>query len=383
MKSSAGAYMPILETLIAFPTVSSASNVDLIGYVEEFLAERGFRTDRDMDPSGEKANLIAVAGPQTEGGIMLAGHTDVVPVEGQHWTNDPFRLTEKAGYLYGRGTADMKGFLALVMGIAADLDVSRLERPLVLVFTYDEEVGCRGAKALEQKLEQLSPRPRFAIVGEPTSSALATAHKGLLLNVTRIRGRPAHSSRPDIGANAIVCAAELIQRLEEILPVAVDKEFVPATATLNIGTIRGGSAVNIIAEHCELVWEVRPLPGQGAAEIMARLHQLMRRLETTAPGIHVENETVASVPALDAGRNEAAAERLLKLTGQKKTATASFATEGGIYQAAGIPSVICGPGEVTQAHQPDERVSLDAMERFDAFLRNALEDLFPPLKKGG
>lgn len=365
----------ILAELTRFATVSSESNVALIEYAEALLDECGYDTEILPSPDRRKANLVARIGPELPGGVALAGHTDVVPVAGQDWSRDPFELAERDGKLHARGTADMKGFVALALEAAATLDPGELERPLYLVFTYDEEVGCLGALALEDRLRRLPDKPRFALIGEPTGMELAVAHKGIQQMLTRVRGKPGHSSRPGDGANAIAWAARFISRIGETLPADGNEEFDPPGTTWNVGVIRGGEATNIIAEHCEFRWEFRHLPGQDPAAIHTDLTKLTDEIEAEMPGLSVENEMTGGVTGMQAGENRVIAAELGCLMPRPTEITAvPFVTEGGIFQRAGIPAVVCGPGELAQAHQPDEYVTVEAMEAYRAFLAIALDE---------
>jgi acetylornithine deacetylase len=369
-------YHAILKALVAFPTVSADSNLALIDYVEALLDEHGYRTERRYNEDGSKANLLARIGPQTSGGIALSGHTDVVPVSEQEWKTDPFELTQKDGHLFGRGTSDMKGFIALALAAACAVDAGKMKRPLHLIFTYDEETGCHGAKALQDELNELPDKPRFVLIGEPTGMQLVTSHKGIQNIAMRVRGKPAHSSRPDLGASAIRYAARFAAAIEEILPRDSDANFDPPTATFNLGTIRGGEAVNIIPEWCELRWEFRHLPTQDPAMIHTDLTRLADRIRAEMPGISVETRIVADVPGLEAGVNRDVLvdlERFIEPPEPRVTAV-PFVTEGGLFQQAGIPAVICGPGLLEQAHQPDERVSVKAMNGYGVFLRDVIAD---------
>ena len=359
-------YAEILEKLVGFPTVSADSNLPLIDWVEELLVRHGYRTWRRYNEERTKANLVARLGPEEPQGIALAGHTDVVPVSGQDWRTDPFTLTEREGRLFGRGTCDMKGFIALALAVACSIDARRMKKPLHLVFTYDEEVGCHGAKALEEDLRRLPDKPRFVIIGEPTGMQLVTAHKGIRNNVMRIRGKPAHSSRPDLGASAIEFAARFVSAIGATLPCEADRMFDPPTATWNAGTIHGGEAVNIIPERCELRWEFRHLPSQDVADIHRDLMRLCDDIRSEMPGITVETEILASVPGLDGGINRHIARELERIAEPPEpvTTTVPFVTEGGLFQQAGIPAVIWGPGLLEQAHQPDEHVSVEAMDEY-------------------
>lgn len=367
-------YQHILQQLIAFPTVSADSNLPLIDYTESLLDEHGFRTERRYNAEGNKANLLARIGPDLSGGLALAGHTDVVPVSGQDWQTDPFQLVENGDHLLGRGTSDMKGFIALALEAAINLDARQMNRPLHLIFTYDEEIGCHGAAALQDELAALADKPRFVLIGEPTGMQLVTRHKGIQNIVTRIRGKPAHSSRPDLGANAILFAARFASGIQQVLPQETDASFNPPTATFNAGIISGGEAVNIIPEWCELRWEFRHLPGQDAAQIHTGLQRLSESIRADMPGITVDTRVVAGVPGLQAGANtEIVAELRQLIQPPEPVVTAvPFVTEGGLFQEAGIPAVICGPGLLDQAHQPNEYVSVQAMNDCRDFLKQLI-----------
>lgn len=375
MQSDKTNYLRILQKLIEFPTLSAETNLPLIDYTEDFLSSYGFQTQRFYNEEGNKANLIAQIGLRKEGGFMLAGHTDVVPVEGQAWTVEPFQLSERNGCLLGRGTADMKGFLALAMEAAVTIAGRRLQRPLFLCFTYDEEIGCGGAKALSQFWQDLAVRPSFVLVGEPTDRALVTAHKGIQLITTQVRGKPAHSSCPPLGASAIVFAAKLIAALEEVLPLEEDRDFDPPSSTFNIGTISGGTAINIIPEHCQFEWEYRTLPSQNVAQVNAALERLTRALKAQVQGIEVKHYIKTAIPGLKSGANLQAATWLKGFLEDGKMGTAPFLTEAGLYQKVGIPAVVCGPGSLREAHQPDESVAIDIMESYRVFLHKVVESL--------
>jgi len=368
-------YLPILEKLIGFSTVSSNSNLECIDYIEDFLAERHFHTTRIYNHDHSKANLLAGIGPETEGGIMLAGHSDVVPVAGQDWHTDPFCLVKKEGRLYGRGVADMKGFLALAMELAATLDPDTLQKPLYLLFSYDEEIGCGGAKRLVDVLRAMVARPRFVLIGEPTNMDLVTAHKGISLSTTNIRGKSAHSSCPALGANAILAAVRLIQQIDTILPGDQDEKFDPPGATFNIGTVHGGNAGNIIAQDCSFVWEFRPLPSQDAQAVQNKFSELVQSLQQEMPGISVDHRIDSIVPGLQEGENREIATQLQGHLPGSKLGAVSFVTEAGLYQQAHIPAIVCGPGHVNQAHQPNEHIALAKMDQYRTFLFKLVETL--------
>lgn len=352
-----------LAALVAFDTVSDRPNLELIDYVEERLRAGGLATRR-VGEQGGKVNLVARLGPDASGGVLLAGHTDVVPVEDQPWTSDPFTLVENDGRLQGRGTADMKGALAVTIEAVTRLADAAFERPVHLAFTYDEEAGCGGARKLATEMADWTHKPAFALLGEPTEQRVVVGHKGLRIVRTLVTGRSAHASRPAQGANAILGASRLLARIRERLPGQRDGAFDPPGTTFSVGTIHGGTATNVVPERCELTWEVRPLPEVPEAELDA----LTDGPADLGAGFEVRHELLARVPALIPSGNAAAADRVGALLGDERRETRAFVTEGGLYAAAGIPAVVCGPGRLDQAHRPDESVAVAALEAHAALV---------------
>lgn len=377
------AAITILEKLIAFDTVSARSNLGLIRWIGDYLTALGVPVEIVSAPDGQpKANLWATIGPMNDGGIVLSGHTDVVPVEGQPWSSDPFRLREADGRLYGRGTSDMKGFIALCLALVPDMLAKPLRTPLHFAFSYDEEVGCLGAPHLLRTIGANLPRPRIAIIGEPTGMKLGVRHKGIYSFQTEVTGRDGHSSQPQRGVNAIALAAAMIgelmrlyERVQEEGPF--DRAFDPAHSSLNIGVIEGGSAVNIIARQCRFLWDFRAVPGGDPAQILQPLADFAaRRLAEIRPEFPevdiVTTPRVSAPPLLE--EHDSAAEALLKqLTGANETVSLPFATEAGQFQEAGMSAIVCGPGFIAQAHQPDEYVDRDQLAACDVLLRRLVE----------
>jgi len=367
----------MIAKLVAFPTVSDQSNLDLIDWVEGWLTAHGARCRRTWDTERRKANLFATIGPDTAGGIVLSGHSDVVPVAGQDWHSDPFRVVQRDGKLYGRGTADMKSFLAIALALVPEFAARPLRRPIHLALSYDEEVGCFGVGGLLDDVVANLPRPALAVVGEPTSMRLVTGHKSIAAFRTRVTGRPAHSSQPHRGAGAILAAGRLIEflwRIAEEKRASPDPRFDPPWTTVQVGVIEGGTAINILPADCSFLWENRALPGEDPDEIRRRLEAFAREevlpaLREFAPEAEIVTEPLASVPPLSP-ETEGAAETLVRrLTGANESRMVSFATEGGLFQQAGISTVICGPGSIDQAHQPNEFIALEQVEAGTAFLR--------------
>lgn len=368
----------MIERLVGFDTVSAKSNLALIDFAQDYLESRGARCRRSVNAEGTKANLLASLGPAVAGGVVLSGHSDVVPVEGQPWDSDPFTLREDGERLYGRGTADMKSFLAIALGLVPEFTARPLARPIHLAFSYDEEVGCTGVPALIEDLTSSLPEPALVIVGEPTSMQIVNGHKGCFLFETRIKGQAAHSSLPQLGANAIIAAGRIVAHiagLAEAKRAAADPDspFDPPYTTFNLGEIDGGKAINIVAQDCRFTWEFRPLPGEDTEAVMAEVERFatqeaLPKLREFAPDASIETRRPATVLPL-APESDGAAETLVRrLSGANDSAVVSFGTEGGLFQAAGLSTVVFGPGSIDQAHQPNEYISLDQVAACEAFM---------------
>lgn len=372
----------MIAKLVGFDTVSYRSNLPLIDFVEDYLRAHGVAAHRVYSPEGDKANLYATIGPQREGGVVLSGHSDVVPVAHQTWASNPFTVVEREGRLYGRGTADMKGFVAICLALVLEFKAADLQVPIHLAISYDEEIGCFGCTGMvEAMAEGAIAKPRAVIVGEPTSMQLVVAHKGINVFHTTVTGREAHSSQPHRGASAITGAAKLIGKIEEMAGAArgrapADSPFEPPYTTFSVGQIEGGHAPNIIPGQCSFVWEFRPLPGEDAAAIRAELADFSERevlpgLRASAPEADVYIEEGCAVIPLAPEEGEAAqAEALVReLTGQNTRGAVSYGTEGGVFQRYGFSTVVIGPGSIDQAHQPDEFIAREQVEECVAFLR--------------
>lgn len=368
----------MIDRLVGFDTTSAKSNLALIDFAQDYLESQGARCRRTLNDEGTKANLFATLGPEAPGGVVLSGHSDVVPVEGQAWTSDPFRVVERDGRLYGRGTADMKTFLATALALVPEFQARPLRRPIHIALSYDEEVGCTGVGAMVRDIAANLPQPDMVIVGEPTGMKIVNGHKGCYLFETRVRGQAAHSSQPHHGGNAIVAAGRLIAFLAEMAAerrtaAPSDSNFDPPYTTFNLGQIEGGRAINIVAQDCRFTWEFRPLPGEDTEAIVAAFEAHARdavlpALREFAAAASIETERLATVPPL-APENEGAAESLVRrLSGVNDTGVVSFATEGGIFQAAGLSTVVFGPGSIDQAHKPDEFITLAQVAACEDFL---------------
>ncbi len=372
----------MLARLVAFDTVSARSNLALIDWIRGYLAGHGVPARLVPNADGTKANLLATIGPAAEGGAVLSGHTDVVPVEGQAWSSDPFRASPRDGRLYGRGTADMKGFIAVALALVPEMLAGGLARPLHLALSYDEEVGCLGVPDLLAAIAAELPPPALAIVGEPTSMRVANRHKGVYAFRTEVTGLEAHSSAPQRAVNAVMVAARIIGFLErlagELQAGPRDDDFDPPYATVNVGTIEGGTALNIVPGSCAFRWELRPVPGLDADAVADRLErfvasEVLPAMRAVSARAEVRTEATVKVPPLVAVAHSAAEALALALSGRNRAGAVSFAAEAGLFQEAGVASVLCGPGSIGQAHQPDEYVALDQLAECEAFLRKLLD----------
>jgi acetylornithine deacetylase len=366
-----------LAELVGFDTTSRASNLAFIDHVEAFLEDQGARCARSYSDDGSKANLHAVLGPEVDGGVVLSGHSDVVPVDGQAWTSDPFTLTEREGRLYGRGASDMKGFIACALSAAPAFAQAPLKRPVHFALSYDEEVGCLGAPRMIAEMAGKHPRPSAVIVGEPTMMQVVTGHKGLYSVRVEVHGKEAHSSLVESGVCAATAAITLMNQLveeAEALKAAAptDSPFDPPYGTLTIGRFEGGTAINILARHAWFEALMRPAPwddGPGLGRrLMDRARALEAELRRRAREARVEVLVMSDVPPLRPETDGEAEQLARQLTGDNASRVVAYGTEGGQFQEAGFSTVVCGPGSIDQAHQPDEFVAIDQLALCDAFL---------------
>lgn len=368
----------ILDRLVAFDTVSSRPNIALMDYVKNLLAEAGIAAILIPDASGGKANLYATVGPEGAPGVMLSGHTDVVPVEGQVWTRPPFALTEGGGRLYGRGTADMKGFVACA--IEAMLLAARrpMKVPLHLALSYDEEVGCMGVRSLIDVLAAAPVKPRFCIVGEPTGMQVATGHKGKVALRATCTGREGHSALAPLALNALHLAADFLGAVRRVqAEVAAtglrDGDYDVPYTTLHVGKMAGGVQVNIVPNHAVLDFEIRSLAGEDVGSLIRRLEAeaeaIVSPLRTEFPEAAIRVERLWDYPGLGTPSDAGVVNFVKALTGANGTIKVAFGTEGGLFdQRLGLPTVICGPGSMAQGHKPDEFVTVEQLERCRAML---------------
>jgi len=372
----------ILADLVAFPSVSADGNRAVTEHIAALLADAGARFWTESDATGTKLNLFATIGPDVSGGVVLSGHTDVVPVAGQPWSTDPFTMVERDGRLYGRGTCDMKGFVAACVAMAPIFAARDLKVPVHFAFTYDEEIGCLGAQALTATLVARGVTPAAAIIGEPSMMQPVDGHKGCFEYTTRFTGLEGHGSSPDLGVNAVEYAARWALRLAELREdlktrAPAGSAFMPPHSTINIGVLAGGLAHNVIPGAARLEWEMRPVAPEDADFVKAELAVLRTQMLAEMQGVFrqaaIETETIAEVVGLTPDVGSAATRLVMELTGANRAGLVPFGTEAGLFQQIGIPSVICGPGDIAQAHKPDEFLSLDQLAACLAFL-NRLAD---------
>ena len=369
----------LLERLIGFATVSRDSNLELIEFIRDYLAGHGVHSELFLNEEGTKANLFATIGPTDRGGVVLSGHTDVVPVDGQAWTVEPFRLTEREGRLYGRGAADMKGFIASVLAAVPTFLAEPLGLPVHLAFSYDEEVGCLGVRSMLAELQKRAHKPRLCLIGEPTELKPVLGHKGKLAMRCQVQGAACHSAYAPQGVNAIEYAARLIGKLGEIgeglaRPEHHDARFDPPFSTVQTGVIKGGRALNIVPAECEFDFEVRALPGFEAQAVADELQtyaqvELMPRMQAVQADTGIRFTHLSAYPGLATTVDSEAAQLLALLSGSSAFGTVAYGTEGGLFEQAGIPTVVCGPGSMDQGHKPDEFVTLEQLAGCDAMLQ--------------
>ena len=375
----------ILEHLIGFPTVSRDSNLELIAWVRNYLDDLGIASKLVHNEENTKANLYATIGPAEVPGVMLSGHTDVVPVDGQPWTKDPFAMSLDAGRLYGRGTTDMKGFIACVLAALPDALNRNLERPIHLAFSYDEEIGCVGVQRLLDTLEGATVQPAFCIVGEPTSMEVAIAHKGKTAALVTCNGVESHSALVDHGVNAIYLATEMIQSMRGIqesvkLQSEHDHHYSVPYTTIHVGTIEGGTALNIVPRSCSFRFEIRNLGGDDPEPILRQIRaqaaEIAGAWHDRFPGVSIDVEVYNQYPALETSAEESVVKLVQRLMDTDDFVKLPFGTEAGLFQSRlGVPGVVCGPGSMDQGHKPDEFISRTELARCDGFLKRLIDSI--------
>lgn len=375
----------MLARLVGFDTISYKSNLELIHWVRDYLAEYGVKSSIIHDATKSKANLHAIIGPEDKPGVVLSGHTDVVPVEGQNWESDPFKLREHDGLLHARGTCDMKGFIAVALSKVPAMTKRTLATPIHFALSYDEEVGCLGAHDIVKHIGKLPVQPKLCIVGEPTSMKAITGHKGICAFDCVVHGKEAHSSLAPYAVNAVENAAELVSYIKSVARRMAhqgpfNKQFDPPFTTVHTGVFKGGTALNIVPQHCEFSFEIRNIPEVNPEALVEEIRQhafkvLEPHMKHIDPTSGFEFKAAASVPAFDIANDDKAVEFVLSLSGANAAEKVSFGTEAGIFQKGGIPTVVCGPGSIAQAHKPNEFIAVEQMTKCENFIDRLIDNL--------
>ncbi|MEM8496594.1 MAG: acetylornithine deacetylase [Pseudomonadota bacterium] len=375
----------ILERLIAFDTTSCNSNLALMDYLKQYLGSYGVTSHLIFDHEHRKANLYATIGPQDHGGVMLSGHTDTVPVTGQNWTKPPYTLSKAADHYYGRGTSDMKGFIAVVLASIPDLAKTKLHTPIHLAFSYDEEIGCVGVRSLIDTLRQHPVKPAICIIGEPTSMKVATAHKGKIAGQITVRGKECHSGMAPKGVNAVNYAARLVVWLENLardkrLNGPFDERYEIPFSTIHTGVIQGGTVLNIVPNHCHLVFEIRYISEENTKRILDQLdnyaHDLTTEMATIDKDCGITIEITTEYPGLDTEDEAEVVSFVSKLVQSTDKISINFGSEGGLFSSTlHIPTVVCGPGSMDQGHKPDEFIHAKQLELCEDFVHRLAQEL--------
>jgi acetylornithine deacetylase len=375
--------LAMTKKLVSYDTTSRDSNLDLIEFAAGYLKDLGVDATLIHNAEKTKANLFATIGPTDVPGVVLSGHTDVVPVDGQDWTTEPFEPVRSGGRLFGRGTSDMKSFIATALALAPDMIAADLKMPIHFAFSYDEEVGCLGVHGIVSHLSEISPLPRAVIVGEPTDMKVVNAHKGVFAYRTSVHGFEAHSSATHIGVNAVMYAAQLVSYLSDLAADQRDNhsdhhQFEPPYTTVHVGTIHGGTALNIIPKECTFVWECRLIPGENEGAILKKFNDyaqgvVLPKMKAVSNQAAIVTERLGRVAPLVPEPDSPAETLAMMLAGTNQTDVVSYGTEGGIFQEAGVPTVVCGPGNILQAHRPDEYIEIAQITACEQFLRRLIE----------
>ncbi len=373
-----------IERLVAHDTTSSKSNLALIEEVEAYLAGLGVTSFRVPNEDGTKANLYAVVGPDVGGGVVLSGHTDVVPVEGQDWDTDPWTVAQKNDRLYGRGVADMKSFSAIGLSLVPEMLEAGLKRPIIFALSYDEEIGCLGAPSMIAEIANKVPAPSAVIVGEPTSMKVIDGHKGIASYRVTVTGYTTHSSQTDRGVSAVEAAARLITKITEMRTARersaeADSPFDPPYSTMTVNVVHGGTQLNIMAGEAVFDWDLRAVPGEAPQEIFDEFEDYARGIETEmrsrSRDCKISIEQMTNAPAFAPAANNPAADLAKAITGHNSTDVVAYAAEAGQFQEAGFSTVICGPGSIDQAHQPNESITLEQVAASKDFIRKLIKRL--------
>lgn len=383
--------LEILDSLIGFPSVSRDSNLDIVSWIENYLAQHDIQSRRIPDKTGAKASILASIGPSDRTGIVLSAHTDVVPVEGQNWSSPPFTATRRDNRIIGRGTTDMKGFIACVLAHVPHFKAAATQTPVHIAFSYDEEVGCLGAPDLVDVVARLPEKPALCIVGEPTGLNVVHAHKGKVAHRIILTGRGGHSALPHRAANAVTAAARLATHISDLADATRnsglrDESFDPPYTTIHVGSLHGGTALNLVPDRAVLEFEIRDIPGADLASFLEQINRFIGvqrdDLKRQAAEADIVVESISSYPSLTTARSDAAVSTVARLAGSNEApGTVSFGTEAGIYAKAGIPTVVCGPGDIGRAHKADEWIGIDELAQADAMMQRLAANLGRPTEQ--
>lgn len=384
-RSPSTATLDMLERLVGFNTTSRLSNLELIDFVHEYLKDAGLKSHVDYNSDKSKANLYTIIGPETGGGVALSGHSDVVPVEGQDWTRDPWTLTREDDLLYGRGTTDMKGFIAAVLAAVPAMTTAPLREPLHLCISHDEEIGCVGVRTLLEYLAGQSTRPRSCIVGEPTSMDVVTAHKGKLGMTCNVKGRACHSALAPYGVNAVHAAARVVGFLTDLARKKreegpFDDAFDVPHSTIHTGVIHGGTTLNIVPAECRFDFEFRNLPAEDPRDMMNEVERFVREhvepeMRTPEHGVEFQWTELSNFPGLNSDESDEVVKLVRRLRHNDRIRKVGFGTEAGGFSRTGIQSVVCGPGSIRQAHTPDEYLETGQLAECERFIDDLVRDL--------
>ncbi len=374
----------LIADLVGFDTTSRNSNLQIIEFIQGYLEDFGLQSELVYDATGKKANLFATIGASDKGGVALSGHTDVVPVDGQNWLTDPYNISESDNRLYGRGTSDMKSFIAVCLAKVPEIIDQNLDTPVHFAFSYDEEIGCVGVRTLLQELAHRDNKPKACVIGEPTGMRVVRSHKGKISKRCSIHGLESHSGLAHIGVNAVEAAAEIIAFLKKEARTfrdqgPFDEEFNPSYTTVHTGLVRGGTALNIVPKFCEFEAEIRYLPSDDPQLVWDRLQnfidgEILPEMKAVCSDASINWEEISTIPEL-ATSDDQLIKLAQDLSDTSGTACVSFGTEGGLFEGIGIPSVVCGPGHIDQAHKPNEFIDIDQVHQCERFIDNLLERL--------
>ena len=378
-------HIDLLSTLIEFDTTSCNSNLNLIDFTQAYLAKHGVKSEIVFDETQKKANLFAtIAGPEDVPGIVLSGHTDVVPVTDQNWTKSPFDICIEDEKLYGRGSTDMKGFIAVCLALTDEIQQADLKQPIHFAFSYDEEVGCLGVRTLLEELKQREVIPSACIVGEPTLMQTIRAHKGKISQRCHVHGHSCHSSRIDEGLNAVEYAAQIITYLHELsLRIEqdgpFDEEFAPAYTSVHTGPVNGGTILNIVPEYCTFDFEFRNIPEHDGNKLFQEVKNyaeksLLPRMKKKNLKARIQFEELSEIPAFNSETQLPLTQLCLSLSPYDTAGKISFGTEAGLFQNLGMQAIVCGPGDINQAHKPDEFIALSELDACEMFLKQTIHN---------